>query len=303
MDEDDEEGGGFEVDEDSDEDNEAEALPVDDMEAEVDEVQIGRNGSSRNASASDGVSARDIDAFWLQRLVGQSYDDEHTQVEKTTSALEVLSSESTTRDCENQLMELFDYDKFELVGKLVQNREIVVWCTRLARANADERVNIEVAMREKGVGWILKELAGTSDGKSARLAPAADGMDIDAKPTTKGLTTQPSALQPQKVIDIDGMIFEQGARLMSNKKTTLPEGSFKRQKKGYEEVHVPAPAKGEVKPGELVPITSLPAWAQEAFPGATSLNRVQSRLYPVAFGKDDPILLCAPTGAGKVRTS
>ena len=106
----------------------------------------------------------------------------------------------------------------------------------------------------------------------------------------------------QKTIDIDGMVFEQGARLMSNKKTTLPEGSFKRQKKGYEEVHIPQPPKGEPKAGEQVPIAKLPEWARAAFPGTTSLNRVQSRLYPVAFLKDDPILLCAPTGAGKVRT-
>ena len=34
--------------------------------------------------------------------------------------------------------------------------------------------------------------------------------------------------------------------------------------------------------------------------GLKTLNRVQSKLYPIAFGTDEPILLCAPTGAGKV---
>jgi pre-mRNA-splicing helicase BRR2 len=308
MDGDEEDGGGFEVDDASDEEDAAagDEMPVDGIDSGEDEVRIGRDGAAANG-ASSGLSARDIDAYWLQREVGKVYTDpsegvdQHAQLEKANSAFEILSSGSDLRDCENQLMEVFDFTKFELVGTLVQNRDLIVWCTRLARADAEERVNVEVAMREKGVGSILKELAGTAEGKAGAARNDAMDVDTNAKPTTRGLTTQASALQPQKTIDIDGMIFEQGARLMSNKKTTLPEGSFKRTKKSYEEVHVPAPAKGEVKPGELVPIISLPQWAQPAFPGATNLNRVQSRLYPVAFHKDDPILLCAPTGAGKVR--
>ena len=92
------------------------------------------------------------------------------------------------------------------------------------------------------------------------------------------------------------------SRLMSNKKCKLPEGSFKRARKGYEEIHVPAPKKAPVEPSDLVPIASLPTWAQEGFKGIKNLNRVQSKLYPIAFGTDEPLLLCAPTGAGKVCT-
>ena len=87
---------------------------------------------------------------------------------------------------------------------------------------------------------------------------------------------------------------------MSNKKCKLPEGSFKRSKKGYEEIHVPAPKKKDVDASEKVPITALPEWTQAAFPGIRTFNVVQSKLYPVAFGQDEPLLLCAPTGAGKV---
>jgi len=50
---------------------------------------------------------------------------------------------------------------------------------------------------------------------------------------------------------------------------------------------------------EHVRISQLPEWAWKAFEGIEKLNRIQSKLYPVAFGRDDPILLCAPTGAGK----
>ena len=88
---------------------------------------------------------------------------------------------------------------------------------------------------------------------------------------------------------------------MSSKTTKLPQGSFKRAKKGYEEIHVPAPKSKPIATGEVVPIADLPEWARQGFPGLKTLNRVQSKLYPIAFGTDKPILLCAPTGAGKAR--
>jgi pre-mRNA-splicing helicase BRR2 len=88
---------------------------------------------------------------------------------------------------------------------------------------------------------------------------------------------------------------------MSNKKCKLPDGSFKRSKKGYEEIHIPAPKKQPLVESEIVQTSQLPEWARKAFDGIKTLNRIQSKLYPVAFGQDDPILLCAPTGAGKVN--
>ena len=51
--------------------------------------------------------------------------------------------------------------------------------------------------------------------------------------------------------------------------------------------------------GELVPITALPPWAREVF-NVPKLNRVQSKVFPIAYGTDEPILLCARTGSGKV---
>ncbi len=32
-----------------------------------------------------------------------------------------------------------------------------------------------------------------------------------------------------------------------------------------------------------------------------SLNRIQSRIYPTAFGSNENLLVCAPTGAGKTN--
>ncbi len=57
----------------------------------------------------------------------------------------------------------FDYQSFHAFGKFLKNREIIVWYTKLMRSKADERVNVEVAMREKGLGWVSRELAGGSE--------------------------------------------------------------------------------------------------------------------------------------------
>ncbi|GAK66043.1 sec63-domain-containing protein [Moesziomyces antarcticus] len=280
-----------------------------------DELVIGA-GSSRAADASqrdpNQLHPRDVDAFWIQRQIAQHYPDAHEASEKADAAFDILSAESDVRDCENSLMELFDYDKFELVQILTKHRDAIVWCTRLARADDDEKVNVQVAMREKGVAWILKALQGddkpstSTNGKSSTQPNAVDLEDAQrrSKRLTSRATIAPgSTAQPRKGVDLEAMAFAQGGHLNTNAKVRLPEGSFKRTKKGYEEIHIPAPAKRTVGDADLVPISSIPAWAQAAFPGATSLNPVQSRCYPVAFGSDEPMLLCAPTGAGKTNVA
>lgn len=302
---------GYEIRDESDDDEEgvegdkdAGAAAAEGEEEEEDALVIGGASSSKAGAKAkadkDIVTPHSIDAFWVQRLVGEVYTDPQTASDKTISVLSILGSESGLRDCENQLMELFDYQSFDVITKFLKNRDVVVWCTKLARSDANERVDVEVAMREKGLGWILRELAGDRQAK----ARAEDAMDVDEQTKSaqvpKTATLAPgSVVQPKKTLDLESMIFSQGGHLMSNKTTKLPQGSFKRAKKGYEEIHVPAPKSKPVTTGELVPISDLPAWARQGFPGLKTLNRVQSKLYPIAFGTDEPILLCAPTGAGK----
>lgn len=302
-----EEEEGYEVRDESDDDEEDEGdEPPPDEDGEEGLVIGGATSGSGRAKAKqdkDIVSPHSIDGFWVQRQVSEVYPDPVTAADKASSVLSILGSESSLRDCENQLMELFDYQSYDVITKFLKNREVVVWCTKLARSDADERVNVEVAMREKGLGWILRELTGDRQAKAR-----TDAMDVDdeAKPANvpKTATLAPgSTLQPKKTVDLESMAFSQGGHLMSNKKCKLPEGSFKRAKKGYEEIHVPAPKQKTTAASDLVPIADLPAWAREAFPGTKSLNRVQSKLYPVAFGTDEPILLCAPTGAGKTNVA
>ena len=301
---------GYEIrdgtdDEEGDEEDEAKAEGGGDEEAGTDELVIGGSSSASRAEKAkadeDIVAPHSIDGFWVQRQISEVYPDPVTATDKAAAVLSILGSESSLRDCENQMMELFEYQSFHVITKFLKNRDVVVWCTKLTRSDEDERVNVEVAMREKGLGWILRERAGDRQAKKVH----DDAMDVDSKSVSaiipKTATLAPgSTVQPKRMIDLESMAFSQGGHLMSNKKCKLPDGSFKRSRKGFEEIHVPAPKKHSGSDDELVPVTKLPEWARAAFT-VPKLNRVQSKLYPVAFGSDEPILLCAPTGAGKVN--
>ena len=95
------------------------------------------------------------------------------------------------------------------------------------------------------------------------------------------------------------MVFSQGGHLVWNKKCKFPDKSFKHS---WKEIHVPTPKKHAGSEDELVPMTKLPEWTRAAFT-VPKLNWMQSKLLPVAFCTDEPLLLCALTGAGKVNRS
>ncbi|KAF2482587.1 Sec63 Brl domain-containing protein [Neohortaea acidophila] len=340
SDEDDEEGGRtFEV-RDGDEESEDEiamgteelagdgiAPPREDAIGDEDEdeddgmvVETKPRQSQREEHDPNVVPAHEIDAFWLQRQIGHLYEDAHIQSEKTREAEQIMSStdesgeEKPLREVENDLMELFDYEHPEMVGKFTKNRDKIVWVTRWRRAAEDEaaRVAVEKEMVNAGHASILKELRGRDDapakGGAPKLTFKIDPMDVDASapeaPEKEAKTGLVGGLQPRKTLNLDDLKFDQGNHLMTNPNVKLPPGSTKRAFKGYEEIHVPAPKRkleaGE-KPNMLT--SELPAWAQPGFGSSKELNRIQTKCYPSAFEDDGNMLICAPTGSGKTNVA
>ena len=62
-----------------------------------------RVGKGELEEKSQSIPAYDIDAFWLQRQIGQIFEDAHTQQEKTSNAFDILSSEFAERPCAQQI--------------------------------------------------------------------------------------------------------------------------------------------------------------------------------------------------------
>uniref|UniRef100_K3WCS9 Helicase ATP-binding domain-containing protein n=1 Tax=Globisporangium ultimum (strain ATCC 200006 / CBS 805.95 / DAOM BR144) TaxID=431595 RepID=K3WCS9_GLOUD len=276
-----------------------------------------------------------IDAFWLQRELSKFYKDADVSAKLAEDVLVILKEAgSDLSACENRLVLLLDYDKFDFIKLLLENRAKVLYCTRLKQAQNDkERAVIEEEMISdeslNGEGKeILKLLATTASAdswmqdrigamestsraeanklrklqqKASDGNNAADDDDVameDAQEVT-------AARKPQHYIDVESLAFQEGGHLMSNKECRLPEGTWRAQKKGYEEVHVPAVRTKMAAEEEKarIKISSLPKWAQGAFPRMESLNRVQSKMFPAAFETSENLLLCAPTGAGKTNVA
>lgn len=276
-------------------------------------------GQQTETEGKNSIPARDIDAYWLQRQIGRLYPDAHIQHDKTLAALRILSGEpdedggeeKQLREIENDLMELFDYDHHEVVQQLIENREKVVWLTRLARAeNATEREALERQMVLGGLRWILNEVQGKATDEE-RNAKMEIKMDIDS--TSFANATAPKeersegqlvgGLQPRKLVNLENLIFDQGNHLMTNPRVKLPDGTTKRTFKGYEEIHVPAPKKRNDPSDANVPVTDMPEWSRIPFSTVKSLNKVQSKCYPSAFQGDGNLLICAPTGSGKTNVA
>ncbi|XP_020701426.1 DExH-box ATP-dependent RNA helicase DExH14 isoform X3 [Dendrobium catenatum] len=84
--------------------------------------------------------------------------------------------------------------------------------------------------------------------------------------------------------------------------SALPQGTTRFHGSNYEEVRIPPTATAPIRPDEkLIEISELDDFAQAAFRGYKSLNRIQSRIFHTTYYSNENILVCAPTGAGKTN--
>ncbi|PSN46005.1 putative U5 small nuclear ribonucleoprotein 200 kDa helicase [Blattella germanica] len=257
-------------------------------------------GGAEEMKKEKSLHPLDIDAYWLQRRLSKFYDDAMVSQAKAAEVLSVLRDAGDDRDCENQLVLLLGYDCFDFIKLLKKHRHMILYCTLLASSQSEsERQKIRDKMNEdSSLARILRQLdtgKGEDDGggeeggiarASRRKQEAEDGID--------GAGGQvPGSRQ---LLDLEDLTFAQGSHFMANKRCQLPDGSFRKQRKGYEEVHVPALKSKPFAPDEsLYAIDKLPKYVQPAFEDFKTLNRIQSRLYKAALDSDENILLCAPT--------
>ncbi|CAK4441295.1 unnamed protein product [Aphanomyces euteiches] len=309
--------------EDEEEDSDVDEIDdeYDDNEEEGDE--LAREAMRVNDSTAEeekeegGLNVHDIDAFWLQRELRKWYKDAEVSKRLSEEVLSTLAEPSELGHCENKLVLLLDYDKFEFIKVLLQNRAKVVYCTRLKQVESDvERQAIENEMQQDPVGRsILQALSQTTsvqdwagalettartEVKNLRTMQKQDEADFDAE----GQSEMPAA-RPLHTVNIESLVFAEGSHFMSNKECALPEGTWRAQKKGYEEYHVPA-VKAKLAAAEekkRKKISTMPSWTHAAFPKMESLNRVQTKMYHAAFESGENLLLCAPTGAGKTNVA
>lgn len=311
-----------EEEDDGDRDEGDEATGRGQLKGEEDEA-----GAVREQDDPHFVSVHEIDAHWLQRQLSKHYSDANVSAKLADDALKALQI-SDERLCENKLVVLLDFDKFELIKVLMKNRAKIFYCTRLRQAQTDqERLVVKDEMLkdvESNGPFLLQQIeqkASAGSWTQDRIGAFADKARKEARSLNKekvggngaedefdegGNSAPQRAVAPivgDKAINLDDLVFNEGGHLMANARCNLPEKSWRAQKKGYEEVHVPALRPIVPASERLVEISELPEWSQAAFGGIRSLNRVQSKMVDAAFYGSENLLLCAPTGAGKTNVA
>ncbi|KRZ08826.1 U5 small nuclear ribonucleoprotein helicase [Trichinella pseudospiralis] len=251
---------------------------------------------------------RDIDAYWLQRSLGKFYQDPIVAQQQSREVLEILKMAVDDRDCENRLVRLLGFDQFDFIRTLRQHRNMILYCTLMASAQSEkERQQIEAILLE--TPELTKILHALKEADAEDFIEQERGrrrkVKTEIHSTDKNMEVDDSGwCQQRQFLDFDDLIFAQGSHFMSNKRCQLPDGSFRKQRKGYEEVHVPALKPRPFDSDErLIKIEELPEFAQAAFGSFKTLNRIQSKLVKVALENDSNLLLCAPTGAGKTNVA
>lgn len=258
-----------------------------------------------------------VDGFWLQRQLSEYYSDAHQCQTISEEVFKILSNNEDDHTCENRLVTLLDFDKSDLISMIVENRRVIVFCTRLARAEGlEEKSLIEQEMMGEDNNRKLLELLRLDEGDAEIRHEKGKGKkrarsktvrfreeQEDAANNVAGTGRKLSQMSLRK-LNLESLSFQAGGRLMTVRECKLPDGSEHIQNKDYEEWHVPAIRAVRDKGKEhLISIEQLPQWSQSAFPNIRHLNRMQSAVYPCAFESDENLLLCAPTGAGKTNVA
>lgn len=241
------------------------------------------------------IPLHEIDQYYLQRRLGSIFgaEDAERSHQLSREMIKLLrNADLSTRDLENKLMEVLDYDHFDLVTLCLENRWRIAFKLRLLDGEDADKIDAE--MRASNQLALADEFRGVATSAKRRLS--------DAETAVK--KQKVSAKREPREVDLSALTFDQGSHLNTSKRVKLPQGSSQEKKRLYDVISVPAPTPA-ADSDPLVPISDLPEWAQEAFPAAetATLNRIQSKIYPLAFQTDENILLCAPTGAGKTNVA
>lgn len=181
---------------------------------------------------------------------------------------------------------------------IIAHRNKLSWGMKLNNAPEDELEDLLNEMKNDGLENLITEFHSNETSKKKRQRSDST-EDVSGKRIRTTIDNE-----DLERLDLSKFKFDQGSDLMTDTKVTLPEGSFKRLKPEYDEIHIPPPTKAVID-YDLVPISTLPDWARKAFPSGetTTLNAVQSKVFPIAFNTDNNMLICAPTGAGKTNVA
>lgn len=201
------------------------------------------------------IHPREVDAYWLQRKLSKYFDDPVVAQSKAAEVLKILKIARDDHEVETQLIVLLGFDMFEFIKILRHYRDMILYCTLLAQAQRQSEKNkiIEKMKSDVELAEILKKL------ESSQME-VSNGLDKDSLKNSKPTEDEEMEdlfSEKAKMLDLDDLCFQQGSHFMANKRCQLPEGSFRKQRKGCEIIYVPALKPKPFDPDEVSVILSF----------------------------------------------
>ncbi|RCK67321.1 Antiviral helicase SLH1 [Candida viswanathii] len=178
-----------------------------------------------------------------------------------------LLQSSTDEELQSSLFDILGFDEFDLISKIVQNKNLFSTRESLGLMTAEDRAQqvIENHKRTKNQPLLPKS--------STQRYP-----NVYKNP------------------DVGNMIS------ITGKKFALPQGTTRESFGTHEEIVIPYPENQKnkwISEKQLVKVSDLDFLCQGTFKNYKTLNKMQSLVYPVAYNTNENMLVCAPTGAGK----
>lgn len=261
-------------------------------------------------------SSNDFDWDWLVRKCEKLATFSSTGealIKETDLAQKVLlevQSNKTENELQMPLLELLGYESFDLIAEILAARSplrsVKPFSSRKA-ISGPQQMTSESSERS---AQVPRNLVGVSISSSKHIE-----WDKQKKKQERRMFRKSDRRGAGQANDtaIDEAKLDEQANLLRNwKKDTatgpkgkggLPPGAVQtyHKDKGYTEVYVPPVIPPPLEESELVPVTELDDFAQLAMKGTKRLNRIQSKVFEAAYKRNDNLLVCAPTGAGKTN--
>ncbi|KAK7206302.1 Sec63 Brl domain-containing protein [Myxozyma melibiosi] len=281
---------------------------------DVDDFDEGNFSSATSAddADSDGASGSHGREWLMNRCLDYLTSKNNTMdIEELMGSLEsILTSKSSDLDLQSRLIDILGYDDLDFVTELISNRSKIV--DGLASPASTQHNYSQVRVVDKSLKKIKRKGGdNSSDDQDLSYEERLKAKLLTKEERQKRLD---AALKARKAAPT-GPILDSKAEQYPHiyrshdagntlsafgNKYSLPAGTTRTTEDLYDEITVPYPKHRPVKFGEkLVDIEDLDVICRETFKGYKSLNRVQSLVYPVAYGSNSNMLICAPTGAGK----
>lgn len=265
------------------------------------------HGDSTNYHSA--VNGRSFDLEWLRDACDKIVKESSSQLSRDELAMaicRVLDLDKPGDEIAGDLLDLVGDGAFETVQDLITHRKELIDAVHhgmMVLKSDKKATSSQSRMPSYGTQVTVQTESERQIDKLRRKEEKKNrrGMDHGVESDFSAMSFSSLLQASEKKSHFDDLIgWGEGPNTLAA--TALPQGTARKHYKGYEEVIIPPTPTATMKPGEkLIEIKELDEFAQAAFRGYKSLNRIQSRIFQTTYNTNENILVCAPTGAGKTN--